>query len=75
MNDNAIENNADNYRINKNKTIASKSFKYKTKIIGSTPNDNNTLDAEVIDPLKYFSNFWRSLDLPLINSEVELDLK
>ena len=31
---------------NNNKTIKSKSFKYKTKIIGRTPDDNNTLDQE-----------------------------
>ena len=31
-------------------------------------------DAEVVVPLKYLSNFWRSLDLPLINCEIEIDL-
>ena len=36
------------------------------------PNNNNILDAEV--PLRYLSNFWRSLDLLLINCEIELDL-
>ena len=61
VNDNANENNAGNYRINKNKIITSKSFKYKTKIIGSTPNDMNTLDAEVVISLNYLSNFWRFL--------------
>ena len=45
-----------------------------TKIIGRTPNDNNILDTEVFVPLKYLSIFWRSLDLPLINCETELDL-
>ena len=40
VNDNANENNADNKRINNNKTITSKSFEYKAKLIGSTPNDN-----------------------------------
>ena len=64
VNDNASENNADNYRINKNKIITSKSFKYKTKIMGSTSYDNNALDAEVVISLNYLSNFWRSLDLP-----------
>ena len=58
--------NTNNDRINNNKTATSKSFKYKTKLIGSTPNKNNILDAEVVVPLKYLSNFWRSLDLPLI---------
>ena len=53
--------------------MTSKSFEYKTKLIGRTPNNNNILDADVVAPLKYFSSFWRSLDLPLINSEVELD--
>ena len=32
------------------------------------------LNVEVTIPLKYLSNFWRSLDLPLINCEIELDL-
>ena len=41
---------------------------------GSTPDDNNILDAAVVVPLKYLSNVWRSLDLPLINFETELDL-
>ena len=75
INYSANENNdANNYRINNNKSTTSKSFEYKTKIIRRTPNDNNVLDAEVVVPLKYLSNFWRSLDLPLINCQIELDL-
>ena len=51
------ENNvANNYRTN-NKTTANRSFGYKIKIIRSTPDDNNTLDKEVVLPLKYLSNF------------------
>ena len=73
VNDNANENNADNYRINNSKTITSKSFEYKTKLIGSTPNDNNTLNADIVVPLKYLSNFWRFFNLPLINCDIELD--
>ena len=39
INDDAIENdNANDKRIKNNKTITSKSFEYKTKIIGKTPN-------------------------------------
>ena len=30
--------------------------------------------AEIVIPLKYLSNFWRSLDIPLINCEVEIIL-
>ena len=39
------------------------------------PNDINILRAEVVVSLKYLSNFWRSLNFPLINCEIELDLK
>ena len=63
-----------NNRINNNKKIKSKSFEYKKKIIGRTPADNNTLDTEVVVPLKDLVNFWRFLDLPLINCEIEPDL-
>ena len=74
INDDENENNGNENKINNNKITASKSFKYETKIIGSTPNNGNRLNAEVIVPLKYLSNFWRSLDLHLINCEIELDL-
>ena len=30
--------------------------------------------VEIVVPLKYLSNFWRSLDMPLINCEVSLTL-
>ena len=36
VNDNANETNTDNYRINNNKTITSKSFEYNTKLIWSS---------------------------------------
>ena len=63
----------------------SESFKYNTSIIGNTHNvgagedgydahkigKNNT---EVVIPLKHLSNFWRSLNIPLIFCEVELIL-
>ena len=74
INDNANENNAARNKINNNKTIANESLEYKTKLIARTPNNNNILDAEIVVPLKYFSNYWRSFDLPLINCEIELDL-
>ena len=49
------------------------SFKFKTKITGQTGNDG-TKDVEIIVPLKYLSNFWRTLEMPLINCEVNLIL-
>ena len=51
VNDAGNENNTDNYRINYNKTVTSKSFKCKTKILGSTSDDDNTLDTEFVVPL------------------------
>ena len=45
VNGKANENNdAGNYRVN-NKIITSKSFEYKTKVIGNLLADNNTLDT------------------------------
>ena len=73
-NDDENETNRLKTRINENKTIRSKPFEYKTKLTGSTPGNNHLINAEVFVPLKYLSNFWRSLDLPLINCEIELDL-
>ena len=68
-----IKNNGNN--INSNKKATNKFFKNKTKLIGSMPKNINILDTEVVVPLKYLCNFWRSLDLPLINCEIELDLR
>ena len=58
-------NDANNYRINNSKTTTNKSFEYKTKIIGRTASDNDIWDTEVVVPLKYLSNFWRSVVLAL----------
>ena len=67
--------NTNNDRINNNKTATSKSFKYKTKLIGSTPNKNNILDAEVVVPLKYLSVFGDLLICHWFNYEINLDLR
>ena len=50
------------------------SFKSKIKLTGNAPADCNTKDIEIIVPLKYLSNFWRTLEIPLINCEVNLVL-
>ena len=73
VNDSA-DKNENSFMINNNKITKSKYFERETKIIGSRPNKNNMLDAAVA-PLKYLGTFWTSLDLPLINCEIELDLK
>ena len=75
VNDSANDIDDNDQIINNNKTKTSKFFEYNAKIIGSTSSNNSRLNAEVVVPLKYLSNFWRSLDLPLINCEIELDLR
>ena len=52
----------------------SESFKSKKKITGKTPNNDDKKDVEIMVPLKYLSNFWRTLEMPLINCEVNLIL-
>ena len=52
----------------------SESLKSKIKITGKTPDDDNEKDVEIMVPLKYLSNFWRTLEMPLINCEVTLIL-
>ena len=47
------------------------SFKYKIKT-GKTPNHGNEKNIEIMVSLKYLSNFWRNLEMSLINCEVNL---
>ena len=72
-------NNAGNI-VDFNGANATDSFNFKTKITGQTAADNNNgniagrVDVEIMVPLKYLSNFWRTLEMPLINCEVNLIL-
>ena len=54
----------------------SKSFDYKTNFIKDSVTQNNLTknDVKIAVPLKYLSNFWITLNIPLINCEVELIL-
>ena len=52
----------------------SKSFDYKTSITGKIEGNNTKNEAKIVVPLKYLSNFWRTVDIPLINCEVSLAL-
>ena len=56
------------------KKTQSKSFKSKMRITGKTPAGGNTNDVEIIAPLKFLSNFWRTLEMQLIDCEVNLIL-
>ena len=49
------------------------SFNFKVNFTGQTE-DDGTKDVEIMVPLKYLSNFWRTLEMPLINCEVNLIL-
>ena len=58
------------YRHKPNDNLAdSESSKPKIKIAGETPNNDNEKDVEIMVPLKYLSNFWRTLEMPLINCD------
>ena len=81
LSDDADDNNFDNIKV-----INSNTFKYKYKITGNTynvdagtqgydVNKNGTQEVELAIPLKYLSNFWRALNIPLISCEVSLELK
>ena len=43
------------------------SFKYKANLIGNTENNGRKNGVKIAIPLKYLSNFWISLEIPLIN--------
>ena len=65
--DNAI----DNLTVNN-----SSSFKYKVNLLGNPRVADNIakLSVKVVVPLKYLSNFFRSLEMPLINCKIKLNL-
>ena len=56
----------------------STSFKYKASLIGKATNadgdDRSFKNTRLVVPLKYLSNFFRSLELPLINCKIHLEL-
>ena len=56
--------------------LNSESFDYKASFMenGVTHNNLTKNDIKVVIPLKHISNFWRSLNIPLINCEKELIL-
>ena len=55
----------------------SSSFKYKSSILGkpaAVGNNGVLKNVKIAVPLKYLSNFWRSIEMPLINCESHLEL-
>ena len=63
------------YKDNPDDTIAeSESFKCKIKMTRKTPAAGTIKDAKIVFPLKYLSNFWRTLEMLLIHCEINLIL-
>ena len=63
------------YKDEPNDNLAnSESFKSKVKITGNIPAGGNTKDVKIIVSLKHLSNFWRTLEMPLINCRFSLFL-
>ena len=54
------------------------SFKYKVSLLGKATdtdgNDRSLKNTKMVLPLKYLSNFFRSLEMPLINRRIHLEL-
>ena len=66
--------NNDGNIVDFNGANATDSFNFKTKITGQTDNNGRIDNIEIMVPLKYLSNFWRTLEMLLINCEVNLIL-
>ena len=41
---------------------------------GKSPNNGDTKDVEIMVPVNYLRNFWKTLEMPLINCKVNLVL-
>ena len=67
----AVDNN--NATVNFDENNLNNSFNFKEKMTGQT-GDDETKNIEIMVPLKYLSNFWRTLEMPLINCEINLIL-
>ena len=69
----AVNNNGD--IVDFNGTNATDSFNFKAKMTGQNNDDGEINNIETMVRLKYFlSNFWRTLEMALINCEVNLIL-
>ena len=67
-----VNNNGD--IVNFNRANAPNSFNFKAKITGQNDDDGEIDRVKIMVPLKYLSNFWRTLEIPLINCGANLIL-
>ena len=58
---------------NDNDIAEYESFTFKTKFLNNT-NNAGIINLKIAVPLKYLSNFWKTLEMPLINCEINLIL-
>ena len=47
------------------------SFEFEQKMTGVT-DDDGTKNDQIMVALKYLSNFWKTIEMPLINCEINL---
>ena len=67
-----VNNNGD--IVDFNGANATNSFNFKTKITSQTDKNGRIDNVDILVPLKYLRNFWRTLEMSLINCEVHLIL-
>ena len=77
-----LKDEATNFNNDIRNNASFKFFMYKSRLVGETEaphatnNDDGILKtAAIAVPIKYLSNFWRLLEMPLINCKVELKFK
>ena len=64
---------ADN--VNVTDDVNAPSFKYEANLISNTEANGTKQGVNIAIPINYLNNFWRSLEMALINCKVELSLK
>ena len=74
------DSSATRYQYKRDEPDNSSSFKYKikllsnvTRVVGNAAGVRR-LNVKIVVPLKYLSNFFRSLEMPLINCKIKLNL-
>ena len=67
-----VNNNGDIFYFNG--ANATDSFNFKAKIKGQTDDDGEINNVEIMFPLKYLCNFWRTLEMVLFVCEINLIL-
>ena len=68
----AVDNNGNIVEFNN--ANATDSFNAKVKITGQTGDNGRIEGVEIMVPLKYLSNFWKNVEMLLINCEINLIL-